>query len=470
MATDVTPRTRIDPAALNALKATFRGELIGPDDPGYEDARHVQNGMIDRHPALIARATDTNDVVAALGLGREQGLDIAIRSGGHNGPGFGTVEGGLVIDLSRMKGVDVDPEKRTVRAQGGALLGDIDKATAPFGLAVPMGVVSPTGIGGLAVGGGLGHLTRKFGLTIDNLLEAEVVLASGEVVKASPDTNSDLFWAIRGGGGNFGIITSFLLRAHPVGDKGTVMAGPVLYDIDQAENVFRWWQEFIGQAPDDLNGFFAFLIVPPAPPFPEELQLRTMCATVWTYAGPMDKAEEVFAPIKAFGSPALYGVQPLPLPAWQSAFDGLFPKGTQMYWRSDFFTTFPDEAIALHAKHGAKIPTVASAAHVYPVDGAAGRVGRGDTAWNRREARFVQVLVGADGDPAKAAALRDWATTYSDALHPYSAGGAYINFIMDEGQERVRATYGDNYDRLVQVKRRYDPQNLFHINQNIRPS
>jgi FAD/FMN-containing dehydrogenase len=346
------------------------------------------------------------------------------------------------------------------------LLGDVDHATHAFGLATPAGIISNTGVGGLTLGGGIGHLTRKLGLTIDNIIEADVVLASGEFVKANAKQNPDLYWAIRGGGGNFGVVTSFLYRLHPV---STVVAGPTLYDIDKSEVVLRWWQDFIGHAPEDLNGFFAFLIVPPVAPFPTELHMRQVCAVVWTYAGAEDKADEVFAPIRKFGPPLLYGVQPLPLPAWQSAFDGLYPKGTQMYWRAEFMNELSDEAIAVSVKHGS-VPTVQSTAHIYPIDGAAHRIGPRDTAWRQRNVRFAQVVLGDDGDPANAGMIRDWAVKFADDIHPFTAGGAYVNFIMDEGQERVRATYGENYDRLAKVKAQYDPKNLFHINQNIRPA
>ncbi|HEY6056397.1 MAG TPA: FAD-binding oxidoreductase [Candidatus Limnocylindrales bacterium] len=456
----------LDAAALQALKGRFRGDLIGPDDSAYDQARRVQNGMIDKRPVLIARAVDAGDVIAAVAFGRDLGLAIAVRCGGHSGPGFGTIDDGLVIDLSRMRGVRVDPVERTARVDGGAQLGDVDHATHAFGLATPAGILSTTGVGGLTLGGGIGHLTRKLGLAIDNLIEADVVLASGELVRADEKTNSDLYWAIRGGGGNFGIVTSFLFRLHPV---DTVIAGPVLYDLGQSEAVMRWWQDFIGQAPEELNGFFAFLTVPPAPPFPSELHMRKMAGVAWTYAGPADKADKVLAPVKAFGRPALVGLAPLPLPAWQAAFDALYPGGTQMYWRADFMNTFPDQAIALHAKHGALLPTLQSGMHVYPIDGAAARVGAGETAWSQRDVRFAQVVLGADADPANAGLIRDWTVTYSDALHPFSAGGAYLNFIMDEGQERVRSTYRDNYDRLARIKGHYDPENVFHVNQNIRP-
>jgi len=466
MTTQISPNVRIDEGALEALRAAFRGNVIGTEDPGYEEARRVQNGMIDRHPALVVRPADVADVIAAVGFGRDQGLDIGVRSGGHSAAGFGTVDDGLVIDLSRMRGVRVDPVERTARVEGGALLGDVDHATHAFGLAVPAGIISNTGVGGLTLGGGIGHLTRNLGLTIDNLIEADVVLASGELVTASADTNPDLFWAIRGGGGNFGVVTSFLFRLHPV---STVVAGPTLYALDQAETVLRWWQDFIAQAPEELQGFFAFLTVPPAAPFPTELQMRKVCGIVWTYSGPVEKADDVFAPIRAFGPPLLYGVQPLPLPAWQAAFDGLYPKGAQMYWRAEFLNELSNEAIAVQTKHGA-VPTVQSTSHIYPLDGAVQRVDQDATAWSQRNVRFVQVVLGADGDPANAGMIKDWAVRFGDDIRPFSTGGAYTNFIMDEGQERVRATYQANYDRLARIKARYDPKNLFHLNQNIRPS
>lgn len=467
MATQLGRVQRVDENALQGLRGRLRGELLTPEDPDYEDARRVVNGMIDRHPALVVRPTDVADVIAALAFSRDHQMEIAIRGGGHNPAGFGTVEGGLVIDLSRMRGVRVDPDRRTARVDGGALLGDVDHATHAFGLATPTGVLSNTGIGGLTIGGGLGHLTRKLGLTIDNLIEADVVLAGGEQVRASEDSHPDLFWAIRGGGGNFGVVTSFLFRLHSI---GMVIAGPTFYDLDQTEAVLRWYQDFIGQAPEDLGGFFVFTTVPPVAPFPAELHMRKVCGIAWTYAGPEEKADGVFAPIRSFGPPLLFGVQPLQFPAWQSAFDPLYPKGTQAYWRADFMNELPPEAIALHARHGSEMPTFQSTMHLYPIDGAAHRVGSHDTAWSHRNVRFAQVIVGADMDPANADTIRDWCIDYWSALHPFSVGGAYVNFLMDEGQERVRAAYRDNYSRLAAIKARYDPANVFHLNQNILPA
>ena len=450
---------------LGPLQASLRGEVIAPDSANYDEARAVYNAMIDKRPALIVRCTDVADVQAALKFATEHDLRIAIRGGGHNGGGLGSVEAGLVIDLGLMNGVRVDPERRTVRVEGGATWGQVDHATHPFGLAVPSGIISTTGVGGLTLGGGLGHLSRKYGLTIDNLLEADVVLASGELVTASTEQNPDLFWAIRGGGGNFGVVTSFLFRGQPVSQ---IVGGPTLWTLEQAPEVMRWYQEFITNAPEDLNGFFAFMTVPPAPPFPEVLHLQKMCGVVWCYTGPQDRAEEVFSPIREFGPPALYGVQAMPYPALQSAFDGLYPSGHQWYWRADFVKELSDEAIAEHVRHAQTLPTMQCTMHLYPINGAAGRPGQDETAWSYRDATWGEVIVGVDPDPANAQMVRDWCVNYWEAVHPYSMGGAYVNMMMDEGQERVQAAYRDNYPRLSQLKARYDPGNIFNVNQNIR--
>ena len=457
-----------DEAAIANLKASLRGSLILPDDEGYDAARRVYNGMIDKHPGAIARCVDVADVIAAVNFARKHQVTLAIRGGGHNGGGLGTCDGGLVIDLSPMKGTRVDPVARTVRAQGGCTWGDVDHATHAFGLATPSGIISTTGVGGLTLGGGLGHLTRARGLAIDNLLSVDMVLADGRFVTADADQHPDLFWAIRGGGGNFGVVTSFLFNLYPI---STVYAGPMLWPIDQAEEVLRWYRDFITQAPDELNGFFAFLTVPPGPPFPEHLHAKKMCGVVWCYTGPLGQAEAVFAPIRRlFGGPALDFVGSLPHPALQGMFDALYPPGDQWYWRADFINELSDEAIARHVEHGARLPSMQSTMHLYPIDGAAGRVGRNDTAWSYRAAKWGEVIVGVDPDPANAERIKDWTIAYWEALHPYSAGGAYVNMMMDEGQERVQAAYRDNYDRLVQIKNKYDPGNLFHVNQNIRPT
>jgi FAD/FMN-containing dehydrogenase len=445
----------------------FRGELIRPGDEGYDAARAVHNGMIDRRPALVARCADAADVRSALRHAREMGLTVAVRGGGHSGPGFGTVDDGVVIDLAAMHGVRVDPATQTVRVEGGATLAAVDHATHAFGLAVPGGIISTTGVGGLVLGGGIGHLTRSCGLSIDNLLEADVMLADGRLVRASADQEPDLFWAIRGGGGNFGIVTSFLFRAHPV---TTVVAGPMLFHNDRAAEVMRAYREFLPTADRRLGGFFAFLIVPPVDPFPAELQLARMNGVVWCFNGPQEEADAALAPFRELG-PALDGVGPMPLPILQSAFDGLFPKGIQQYWRGDFVDELSDEAIERYVEHGTTVPSVSSTMHLYPIDGAAHDVASDATAWGARQTRWSEVIVAAAPEPERAGELRDWVIGYFDAVHPYAAtGGAYVNFMMDEGPARVRATYGPNYERLQRVKAAYDPDNVFHVNQNIAPA
>jgi hypothetical protein len=373
----------------------------------------------------------------------------------------------VAIDLSPMRFVHVDGKKKTILAGGGALWGDVDHAGHAFGLAVPAGFVSTTGVGGLTLGGGIGHLTRRYGLTIDSLLAVEMVLASGKVVTASAKENADLFWGVRGGGGNFGVVTSFLFKGHPV---HTNYAGPMFWDIGDTVEVMRWYRKFIAKAPRELNGFFAFAAIPPGPPFPEHLHNKKMCAVVWCYTGPIKKGPAVFKPIRAFKTPALDMVGPIPHPAMNSMFDPLYPSGLQWYWKADFVREITDEAIALHAEHGARLPTVLSTMHMYPIDGAAGRVKSNATPWAYRDAKFASVIVGVDPSPANKDMITKWARDYWTALHPHSAGGAYVNFMMEEGEDRIRATYGKNYERLTKVKKKYDPRNLFRVNQNIKPA
>src|SRR5205807_4762751 len=453
--------------AVADFKANLRGRLIEPGDKDYDEARKVYNGMIDKKPRLIARCADVADVINSVNFARENDLLVAIRGGGHNAGGLGICDDGLVVDLSPIKYTRVDPSARTVTVGGGCTWGDVDHATHAFGMATPSGIISTTGVGGLTLGGGVGHLTRKCGLSIDNLLSADVVLANGTFVKANADENSDLFWALRGGGGNFGVVTAFTFKLHLI---DMIHGGPMLYELSETADVMKWYRELIPAAPDDLNGFFAFLTVPPAPPFPEHLHMKKMCGIVWAYTGPQEKAEEIFKPIRDFKKPALDFVSPLPQPALQSMFDALYPPGFQWYWRADFVNEISDEAIALHVKHGSELPTLFSTMHLYPINGAAGRVGKEDTAFSYRDATWGEVIVGVDPDPANAARITDWTKAYWEALHPYSAGGAYVNMMMDEGVDRIKASYRDNYERLVAIKNRYDPTNLFHVNQNIRPT
>jgi FAD/FMN-containing dehydrogenase len=453
--------------AVAEFKSKLRGQLIEPGHAEYEKARQVYNAMIDRWPRWIVRCADVADVIACVDFARDNGIVLAVRGGGHNAAGLGVVDGGLVVDLSAIRYTYVDPQAGTVRVGGGNTWADVDHATHAFDLAVPTGIISTTGVGGLTLGGGMGHLTRKCGLTIDNLLSADLVLADGSFVTASEWRHEDLFWAIRGGGGNFGIVTSFLFKTHRI---HTDYAGPMLFELDQAREVMKWYRKFIVAAPDDMNGFFLFLTVPPGPPFPEHLHNKKMCGIVWCYTGPLDQAEEVFKPIRSLLKPALDFVGPIPHPALQSMFDPIYPPGLQWYWKADFFNELSDAAIEEHLKHGSQLPTLQSTMHLYPIDGAASRIGKDETAWGYRDAKWAEVIVGVDANPANKDKIISWARNYWEALHPHSAGGAYINFMMDEGEERIKATYRDNYSRLARIKAKYDPNNFFSVNQNIKPA
>jgi FAD/FMN-containing dehydrogenase len=454
--------------AAEPLRTALRGPVYDRQSAEYDEVRSLYNAMIDRQPALIARCRDAADVRTAVDFARSEGLELAVRGGGHNGAGLGSVEDGLVIDLSLLNGVRIDAEARLATVDGGALIGDLDHAAGGFGLAVPAGIVSTTGVGGLTLGGGHGYLTRSHGLTIDNLVSADVVVADGSFATASENSHEDLFWALRGGGGNFGVVTSFTFRLHPV---STVLGGPTLWPLEAAPDVLRWYREFLPAAPEHVYGFFAFLTVPPAPPFPEQLHLQKMCGVVWCCTGPVAAAEQLLADtVQEPAAPALHGVQELPYPMLQSAFDALYPPGQQWYWKGDFVAEISDEAIDRHLEFAAKMPTWQSGMHLYPIDGAPHRVDADATAFSYRDATWSMVMAGIDADPAKADQLRDWATDYWQAIHPHTMGGAYVNFMMEEGQERVRATYRGNHDRLARIKAHYDPDNLFHVNQNIAPA
>lgn len=458
---------KIDETAFTELESIFRGELIQPGDENYDEARKVYNEMIDKHPSLIARVVDAADVIAAVNFARENELPVAIRGGGHNVAGLGTCDDGIVIDLLRLKNIRIDPTKRIAHVGGGCTLGDVDHATHAFGLATPGGIISTTGVAGVTLGGGVGHLTRKYGLSSDNLISVDIVTADGNFLVASEDENSDLFWAVRGGGGNFGVVTSFQFKLHPVSE---IFGGLVFYPVEKAGDVLQFYREFIADAPEDLSAFFAFQIGPPVPFVPKELQGVTMCAIAICYTGPMEKAEEIVKPIREFGPPALEHLGVMPFPALQSAFDGLLPTGLQHYWKADFVNELSDESIKVHVEHGPKVPTFQSTMHIYPINGAAQRIGKNETAFSYRDANFVHIIAAMYPDPADTPDNIAWVRNYWDALHPHSAGGAYVNFLMEEGQDRIKATYRDNYERLVEIKTKYDPTNLFHVNQNIQPA
>ncbi len=451
------------------LAQSFRGELITATDARYAQACRLYNGMIDKRPALIAECRDVSDVIAAVNLGRDHGLLVAVRSGGHNGAGFGSCDGGIVIDLGRMKGVRVDPSSRTVRVEAGCTQGDVDHAAHAFGLAVPAGIVSTTGIAGLTLGGGHGYLSRMYGLTIDNLLEVDVVLADGRLVTSSERENADLFWALRGGGGNFGVVTSFLFRAHPVAN---VYAGPIFWEIEHAAQIMRAYRDFMRIAPEKLCPFLGLKTVPSTAPFPQEIWGVRICALISCYDGPAAEGERALRPLlAALPTPIMNGMAEMPFTTLQSLFDGLLPAGLQWYWKGDFVKELSDAAIEAHIEHASRSPSELSLMHLYPIDGAVRRVGSGDTAWHCRDATWSMVIAGIDPDPRKAAMLKKWGRDYWKAIHRYNPGGGYVNFMMDDEVEgRLQATYGANYDKLAILKRKYDPTNLFRVNNNIPPS
>ncbi|MFI2644003.1 FAD-binding oxidoreductase [Streptomyces sp. NPDC018610] len=460
----------IDGTAFESLRGALRGPLVTPGDPGYDAARGIYNAMIDRRPAAIAGCVDVADVRTVLAFSQDTGVDLAVRGGGHSGPGLCLVDGALTLDLTPMRWVDVDRRTRTARVGGGAQVGDLDHAAHTFGLATPAGIVSTTGVGGLTLGGGHGHLTRRYGLTIDNLLSADVVLADGTFVTASENDHPDLWWALRGGGGNFGVVTSFTFRLHPVDTVGVAVT---VWPVGLTREVLRWYREFLPAAPEELSGFFALLTVPPGPPFPEPIHGQRVCCVVWCRTGDPegDRLEETLKVVNTPGPPAFHFSTPMPYPDLQRMFDGLLPKGLQWYWRGDFFDAIPDDAISVHEQYGQNLPTGLSTMHLYPVDGAAREVDAGDTAWAYRQATWSGVIAGIDPEPANAGLIRRWCVDYWNDLHPYSMGGAYINFLgEDESGDRVRGTYREHYDRLAAVKHTYDPDNFFHANQNIPPA
>jgi FAD/FMN-containing dehydrogenase len=451
---------------IDGLRSRLRGQVITESDEGYEDARKVMNAMIERRPSVIVRCSETADVTAAVDYARENQLDVAVRGGGHSVPGFGTVDGGVVIDLSVMQGVVVDPERRTARAQGGATWGVFNDATHAHGLATTGGVVSTTGVGGLTLGGGIGYLARGVGLSCDNLISAEVVTAGGQSVVASESENEDLFWALRGGGGNFGVVTSFEFQLHPVTE---IYGGPLFFELEDAAEVLRTFREFIVDAPEEFGGFPAFQIAPPLPFIPKDRHGDTFLAFIACWAGPPEEGERVLKPFRDAAPVVAEHVGTMPYPALNSAFDGLYPPGLQHYWKANFVKELTDEAIQAHLEHGSKVPAVNSTAHIYPINGACHRVAPDATAFAYRDATFATVIVGIWPDPADNDANIAWVREYYDATAPLSEEGGYVNFMSDDDQDRIKANYKGNYDRLVEVKRTYDPDNLFHLNQNIRP-
>lgn len=449
------------------LGEQIRGRVITSGDDGYEDARNVYNAMHDRHPEVVVQVVDEADVTAAVRFARDN--ELAVRGGSHSVPGYGTSDGGLVIDLAQIRYALVDPDNRSARVGGGAVLGDLDHASYVYGLATPAGFNSTTGIGGLTLGGGIGaYLSRKHGLTCDNLISAHVVTADGTRVTASTDENEDLFWALRGGGGNFGVVTSFEFEMH---ELDGFYGGPIFFELEAAPDVMRTFRDHTAQAPRELGGFVGFHIAPPLPFVPEERHGDTLFAAVVSWCGPEDQAEQVLQPIREAGPVVGEHVGPIPYPALQSAFDPLLPPGLQHYWKSDFVADLTEEAIEVHMEHGPKVPSVHTAVHLYLVDGAVHDVGAEDTAFPIRDARFSLNIAGIWPDPEDNESNIAWVRNYYEAIHPHSGyEGGYTNFMSPDDQTRTEANYGQNYDRLQEVKARWDPDNVFHLNQNVSPA
>jgi FAD/FMN-containing dehydrogenase len=453
-----------------ALEQELRGSLVRPGDADYDSARAVWNGMIDRRPALVARCAGAADVIAGLRFARERDLVIAVRGGGHNVAGFGTCDDGVVLDLSPMKGIRVDPRSSTARAEGGVVWAELDQETQAFGLATTGGLVTSTGIGGFTLGGGIGWLMRKDGLACDNLLSADVITADGRLVSASTVEHEDLFWGLRGGGGNFGVVTSFEYRLHPVGPL--VFGGALFHPLERAPELVRFYREWTPTLPDELTTMIAFLTAPPLPFIPEPLHGTRMVAVALCFIGPPEQGEAAIRPLRDLGVPAAEHVGPLPYRMLQGMFDASAPRGVNSYWKTEYLAELGDEAIDALVAGAEAYASPMSQLHVHHVEGAVARVDPGETAFGRRDSRYIVNVIGMWPDPAFQEAEIAAVRATAGALRSFSPGGAYLNFFdADEGEERIRAAYGpQKYERLVALKDRYDPDNVFRLNQNIRPS
>jgi FAD/FMN-containing dehydrogenase len=461
--------TSINGPALDALTPTFGGELITPDDAAYDAARQVWNGDIQRRPALIARCRGTADVVAAVKFCQEQGLQASVRGGGHAVAGTAVIDDGVVIDLSLMRGTHVDTAAQTITAQGGCLNADLDREAQLHGMAVTGGFISHTGIGGLTLGGGIGHLMRKFGLTIDALRSAEVVTANGDVVTASEDENADLFWGLRGGGGNFGVVTNFTFGLQPVGP--TVLAGMIAWPADQAPAVLAFLRDFIATAPDEVGLIGNLRLAPPLPAMPADLHGKPIVALVATYAGPVKEGEQVLRPLREFGTPVVDLIMPKPYAMHQKALDIALPHGRHYYWRSHKLGPLTDEIIAILCEHLGRVTSPMSTVGIFCFGGAVGRVPVDATAFANRDASHDVNIVAAwlPEQAADAARHRAWVREFWAALEPFSRG-VYVNFTSDDAADRVRLAYTpEQWARLTAVKAAYDPTNFFRLNANISP-
>jgi FAD/FMN-containing dehydrogenase len=470
MASQLTTEATFDPEARQAFIESVRGVVLTPDDTAYDDARAIWNGLIDRKPALIVQCTGAADVVDAVNFAREHGLLLSIKGGGHNVAGNAVNDGGLVIDLSQMRGVHVDPSTKTVRAQGGALWGDCDRETQLFGLAVPGGVVSTTGIAGLTLHGGVGHLRRKHGLSIDNLLSVDIVTADGQLCRASANENEDLFWAVRGAGSNFGVVTSFEFQAHLVGP--TVMVGAVFYPQEAAREVLPAWRDYMAVAPDELSSLAFFWNVPPHEPFPPEHHGAPVVIVAGVYSGSVEDGEPVVHPLRQLAEPLVDLSGPWPWLGLQSGFDALFPPGELRYWKSRAFADLPDQAIDEIADWGARRPTPLTDITLWHHGGAMSRIDESATAYAGRDAPFLVTGEVSWTDPAQSDEAIEWGRDFWAAMGRHSTGGLYLNFpgLGEEKEELVRAGYGANYEQLAELKAKYDPGNLFRMNLNITPA
>jgi FAD/FMN-containing dehydrogenase len=462
---DATP---FDETAFARLEGSFRGELVRPGDPSYDLYRKVWNGSIDRHPAVIARCTSVPEVIAALAFARRTGLVVAVRSGGHSFPGLSVCDGGVVIDLGSMKQIHVDPDAGTVRAQAGVLLGELDRATQAFGLAVPTGSVTHTGLAGLTLGGGFGWLMRKYGLTIDQLLSVEVVTADGEVVQASEAVNPDLFWGVRGGGGNFGIVTEFEYRLHAVGPM--VLSGLLLWPMDEGPQVARFYRDWASSAPDELTTALLLRRAPAVDLVPEALHGQQVVGVVCCWVGPVDRGEKILEPMRRFGSRVVDLIAPRAFVDHQALLDPSFPPGIWVHSKATDVRALSDDVLNILLEHAARVTSPRSAIIAWQLGGAVAHVGELDTPFGSRSSGYLVDIVGVTDSAEGFDQERDWARDCWSALAPHHAG-VYVNWLMEEGERRVREAYGQpRYERLQAVKRRYDPENVFRMNQNIRPA
>jgi hypothetical protein len=442
---------------IERFQSSFRGQVIQPADSGYETARKIWNASIEKHPGIIARCSGVADVVAAVNFARENELLVAVRGGGHNVSGKALCDDGIVIDLSDMKGIHVDAKSHTARVQGGATLGDLDRETHVFGLAVPAGIISKTGIAGLALGGGVGWLVRKYGLTCDNVLSFDIVTADGKPRVASANENEDLFWALRGGGGNFGVVTSFEFRVHPV---STVLGGLIMYQRDRAVEVLRFYRDFTQSAPEELTAYVALLHTPNGVP---------AVAVIACYCGDVTKGEQVFKSLRNLSSPIVDMIQPMPFPQMQTLLDAAFPDGNYNYWKSTFLREFGDDAIAVLVEHANRATSPLTGVVIEYYGGAASRVGVSETAFAQRRAQYSLLTLAQWVDPGESHHHIEWARSVADSMRSFSSGAYFLNYLGEEGEDAIKAAFGSNYDRLMAVKKKYDPKNFFCLNQNIKP-